>query len=113
MEGGRHVPFEIRRVFYFYDVPAGEARGAHAHRSLEQVLIALSGSYRVTLEDGSSRAQVTCDRPWYGLYVPPMVWACQTDFAGGTVGLSIASAPFDEQDYIRDHAEFTRLVAVR
>ena len=111
VESGRHIPFEIRRVFYFYDVPAGEARGAHAHRTLEQVLLALSGSYRVMLDDGSSRAHVTCDRPWRGLYVPPMVWACQTDFAGGTVGLSIASAPFDEHDYIRDHAEFSRLVA--
>ena len=111
VESGRHIPFEIKRIFYFYDVPAGESRGAHAHLTLEQVLVALSGSFRVALDDGSSDAHVTCDRPWRGLYVPPMVWTSQTDFAGGTVGLSIASAPFDESDYIRDHAEFCRLAA--
>lgn len=109
IEGLRHVPFEIKRVFYFYDVPAGEERGAHAHREIEQVLIALSGSFEVILDDGSRTQTVVCDRPWRGLHVPTMVWSSQVKFTGGTVGLVLASAPFDETDYIRDYREFMRL----
>jgi WxcM-like, C-terminal len=110
IEALRHVPFEIKRVFYFYDVPVGENRGAHAHREIEQVLIALSGSFKVILDDGRDTATVVCDRPWEGLYMPTMVWASQIDFAGGTVGLVLTSGPFDEADYIRDKSEFQRLV---
>jgi hypothetical protein len=104
------LPFKVERAFYFYDVPVGERRGSHAHRSTEQILIAISGSFQVTLEDGAQMTTVTCDRPWRGLYLPPMVWAEQTNFAGGTVGLVLASAPFDEADYVREKHEFNRLV---
>lgn len=107
----RDVPFEIRRIFVFYDVPVGESRGSHAHRTLEQVLVATSGSFEVILDDGSSKESVVCERPWRGLYVPPLVWSSQINFAGGTVGLAVTSAPFDERDYIRDYGEFRRLAA--
>lgn len=110
IESRRHVPFAIGRVFFFYDVPVGERRGSHAHRILEQVVIGISGSFQVILDDGRLTTTVTCDRPWHGLYVPPMVWADQVNFAGGTVGVVLAPAPFDEADYIRDKEEFHRLV---
>jgi hypothetical protein len=113
IESLRHVPFEIRRVFYFYDVPVGEDRGSHAHRALEQVIVAISGSFEVILDDGRHKLSVLCERPWRGLYVPPLVWCEQVRFAGGTVGLVLASAPFDESDYIRDYAQFCALVGER
>ena len=110
VEGGRNIPFELKRIFYFYDVPAGEARGSHAHRQCQQVLVCISGSFDVVVDDGRASGMVTCDRPWRGLYVPPMVWASQVNFAGGTVGLVLASHFFDEADYIRDFDEFRRAV---
>jgi hypothetical protein len=106
VESGISLPFEIRRVFYFYDVPVAESRGAHAHRELVQVLVALSGSFDVIIDDGARTLNVTCDRPWRALYVPPMVWTAQVNFAGGTVGLVFGSEHFSEEDYIRDHAAF-------
>ena len=111
VESGQDIPFEIRRVFYFYDVPAGEKRGSHAHQTVEHVLIAISGSFDVILDDGERTEKVTCDRPWRGLYLAPMVWASQVNFAGGTVGLALASAHFAETDYIRDYREFRRVIA--
>lgn len=106
IEGGRHIPFEIKRVFYLYDVPAGESRGAHAHRSLEQFLVCLAGSFDVALDDGSDRRLVHLNRPWIGLYIPPKIWAAEVDFDPGTVCLVLASALYDEHDYIRDYAVF-------
>jgi hypothetical protein len=108
-ESLRHVPFAIERAFVFYDIPVGESRGAHAHRTLEQILVAISGSFEVVIDDGKSERTVVCERPWRGLYVPPLVWSSQVKFAGGTVGLVIASAPFDEADYIRDYSEFREI----
>jgi dTDP-4-dehydrorhamnose 3,5-epimerase-like enzyme len=110
IEFGHELPFTVKRAFYFYDVPVGERRGSHAHRSTEQILIAISGSFQVMLEDNVSVTTITCDRPWRGLYMPPLVWAEQTNFTGGTVGLVLASAPFDEADYVRDKHEFNSLV---
>lgn len=106
VESGVHVPFEVRRVFYFYDIPAGECRGAHAHKTLHQCVICLSGSFDVELDDGRSKALVHLNRPWTGLHIPPMIWASQVNFDAGTVGLVIASAPFEEGDYYRDYQEF-------
>jgi dTDP-4-dehydrorhamnose 3,5-epimerase-like enzyme len=109
IEGGLHVPFEIKRVFYVYDIPGGEARGAHAHRELHQVLICLSGGLDVHLDDGRGTRTVHLNRPWIGLHIPPMTWASEGNFDTGTVYLVLASAPYDEKDYLRDHDEFLRL----
>jgi len=110
LEGGRHVPFDIRRVFYLYDVPTEESRGAHAHHTLRQFLICLSGSFDVAVDDGRARARIHLNRPWKGLYVPPMIWAAEVNFDPGSVCLVLASALYDEQDYIRDYDEYLRLV---
>jgi uncharacterized RmlC-like cupin family protein len=101
-----HIPFRIRRVFYLYDVPTGESRGAHAHKRLEQVVICLSGSFDVHLDDGSDRRSVHLNRPWQGLYIPPMIWAAEINFDAGSVCLVLTSAHFDESDYYRDYDEY-------
>lgn len=109
VEQSLHVPFDIRRVFYIYDVPTGESRGAHAHRTLAQFLVCMSGSFDVTLDDGRDRSVVHLNRPWKGLLVPPMIWAAETNFDPGSICLVLASALYDENDYIRDYDEFLRL----
>lgn len=106
VEGGRHVPFDVRRVFYLYDVPTGSDRGAHAHRALHQFLICLSGSFDVALDDGRQRRSVHLNRPWLGLHVPPMIWASEVNFDPGSVCLVLASDLYDEADYIRDYDAF-------
>lgn len=109
LEGGRHVPFEIKRVFYLYDVPTEEGRGAHAHRTLSQFLICLAGSFDVQVDDGERRSTIHLNRPWKGLLVPPMIWAAEVNFDPGSVCLVLASARYEEADYIRDRAEFLSL----
>ena len=109
LEGGRHVPFDIRRVFYLYDVPTEESRGAHAHHALQQFLVCLAGSFDVAIDDGSSKGRIHLNRPWKGLYVPNMIWAAEVNFDPGSVCLVLASALYDESDYIRDYAEYVRL----
>lgn len=101
-----HVPFDIRRVYYLYDVPGGENRGGHAHRALEQFIIAVSGSFEVVLDDGNSRRSYFLNRSYYGLYVPPMLWRELENFSSGSVCLVLASEPYDEADYIREYDEF-------
>jgi hypothetical protein len=108
--GGVHVPFAIKRVFYLYDVPGGADRGAHAHRELQQLIVAASGSFAVVLDDGQSRRTVSLDRSYYGLYVPNMIWAQVTGFCTGAVCLVFASLTYDESDYIRDYQEFLATV---
>lgn len=110
-EGGRHVPFEIRRVYYLYDVPAGAERGGHAHRRLHQVLVALAGSFKVRLDDGTERRTVVLNRPYTGLHVVPGIWRELEDFSSGSVCLVLASERYDEADYWRDYHAF--LDAVR
>jgi hypothetical protein len=112
VEGDESIPFEIRRVFYLYDVPVGESRAKHAHVSLEQVLIAAAGSFDVAMEDGSSRTIVTLDRPSVGLYVPHMIWSEIENFSPGAVCLALASDHFSEDDYIRDKDTFISTVRV-
>lgn len=112
VEGGRHLPFEIRRVFYLYDVPTEESRGAHAHRNLHQVLICLSGSFNVAVDDGTSTRLIHLNRPWQGLHVPPMIWAAEVDFDPGSVCLVLASDRYDEADYIRHYNEYLALVGL-
>ncbi len=109
--GGLHVPFEIERVFYLYDVPGGAERGGHAHRALQQFIVAASGSFSVTLDDGKeSRRTVTLNRSYNGLYVPSMIWTQLTNFCSGAICLVFASMTYDESDYIRDYHEFTARV---
>lgn len=108
--GGVHVPFAIKRVYYLYDVPGGAERGGHAHRRLQQLIVAASGSFKLTLDDGQNRRTVTLDRSYYGLYVPTMVWREITDFCTGAVYLAFASLAYDESDYIRDYQEFLSTV---
>ena len=109
LEGGRHVPFDVRRVFYIYDVPTEESRGAHAHRTLQQFLICLSGSFDVAIDDGVNKGRIHLNRPWKGLLIPPMIWAAEVNFDAGSVCLVLASDVYREADYIRDYAEFLRL----
>ena len=109
VEQGRNVPFDIRRVFYIYDVPTGESRGAHAHRSLHQLVVCLSGSFDVTIDDGRTRSCVHLNRPWRGLHIPPMIWAAEVNFDPGSICLVLASALYDPADYIRDYDEFVGL----
>jgi oxalate decarboxylase/phosphoglucose isomerase-like protein (cupin superfamily) len=109
VEQGRHVPFDIHRVFYIFDVPTGESRGAHAHRALQQVVVCLSGSFDVSIDDGRTKSRVHLNRPWQGLYIPPMIWAAEVNFDPGSICLVLASALYDASDYIRDYDEFLRL----
>lgn len=109
-EGKRHVPFDIARIYYIYDVPAGFGRGAHAHRRLQQLFLALSGSFDVILDDGTRRVCHTLDSPHRGLYVAPMMWRELENFSAGAVCLVAASLPYDEADYIRDYAHFLQEV---
>lgn len=111
VHGGIEVPFDIARVFYLYDIPAGAHRGGHAHRVLDEVIVAVMGSISVAVDDGRERRTVDLRQPNVGLYVPPMLWAELVDFASGSIAVVLASAPFDEADYIRDHAEYVRLVS--
>jgi len=106
IEGERHLPFDIKRVFYLYDVPTGEDRGAHAHRKLHQFLICLSGSFDVALDDGFKKNTIHLNRPWKGLHIPPMIWASEINFDPGSVCLVMASDYYNESDYIRDYSEF-------
>jgi len=106
IEASRHVPFQIRRVYYLYDVPAGETRGGHAHRNLQQCIIAASGSFTVVVDDGESRHKFFLNRPHYGLYIPRMVWRELENFSSGSVCLAIVSEEYDESDYYRDYDEF-------
>mgnify|MGYP001054467506 FL=1 len=106
IEGGRHVGFDIRRVYYLYDVPGGAERGGHAHRKLQQLFIAMSGSFDVVLDDGNIRQRFHLNRSYVGLYVPEMVWREIDNFSSGSVCMVLASEPYDEADYIRDYDEF-------
>jgi oxalate decarboxylase/phosphoglucose isomerase-like protein (cupin superfamily) len=103
IEGTRHVPFEIKRIFYLYDVPTGESRGAHAHKALQQLIICLSGSFDVALDDGATQRLVHLNRPWQGLYVPPLIWAAEVNFDPGSVCLVLASDFYCEADYYREY----------
>jgi hypothetical protein len=112
VEGGVTIPFEIERVYYLYDVIGGAARGAHAHRSLEQLVVATMGGFTVVLDDGKARREIRLARGYEGLYLPPMLWRELRDFTSGAVGVVLASCVYDEADYIRDYDEFVALKRV-
>jgi len=100
------IPFDIHRVYYLYDVPSTSHRGGHAHKDLQQIMIALSGSFDVVLDDGKKRRTVTMNKPDRALFIPTMIWREMTNFSSGSVCLVLASAAFDEADYIRDYKQF-------
>ncbi len=106
IEGGKHVPFPIKRVFYLYDVPGGADRGGHALKSCHQFLIAMSGSFDVILDDGREKKRIQLNRSYYGLHLPPMVWREMDNFSSGAVCLVLASECYSEADYYRDYAAF-------
>lgn len=106
IEGGRQVPFDIKRVYYLYDVPGGSDRGAHAHRSLHQFFIAMSGSFDVVLHDGLEEKRFHLNRSYFGLYVCPMMWRYLDNFSSGSVCMVLASEFYNEDDYIHDWASF-------
>lgn len=106
IEGGRHVPFDIKRVYYLYDVPGGAERGGHAHKNLRQLIIAMSGSFDVHLDDGREKKMVHMNRSYKGLFVCPMTWREVSNFSSGAVCLVLASNFYDEDDYYRDYAQF-------
>jgi uncharacterized RmlC-like cupin family protein len=104
------VPFDIKRVFYLYDIPGGESRGAHAHKECHQFLVAASGAFEVLMDDGNTKRQVQLNRPYMGLHVPPGIWASEINFSSGAICLVLASHDYNEHDYIRDYNEFIRFI---
>jgi hypothetical protein len=106
VESARHVPFEIKRVFYLYDVPGGESRAGHALKTCHQFVVAMSGSFDAVVDDGRSRARFQLNRSYYGLYLPPGIWRELENFSSGSVCLVLASEPYDESGYYRDYASF-------
>ena len=111
VEGNRSIPFEIRRVYYLYDVPGGTERGGHAHKLLHQLMIAMSGSFDVLLDDGRQRKHFHLNRSFYGLYISPMVWRHLDNFSSGSVCMVLASDYYDENDYYRSYDQFLAALA--
>jgi len=110
IEENRHIPFPIKRVYYLYDVPGGAQRGGHAHKNLWQLIIAMSGSFTVNLDDGNQQKKVILNRSYLGLIIGPMVWRVIDDFSSGAVSMVLASEFYDESDYFREYDEFLRAV---
>ncbi len=110
IEGGTHVPFDIKRVYYLYDVPGGAERAGHAHKELYQLVIAMAGSFDIHLDDGHNKKTIHLNRSYYGLYICPMIWRTIDNFSSGSVCMVLASAVYDESDYYRDYDEFMKAV---
>lgn len=106
IEGDSHVPFDIKRVYYLYDVPGGAERGGHAHKELHQLIIAMSGSFDVLLDEGGKKRRFHLNRSYYGLYVCPMMWRELDNFSSGSVCMVLASNKYDEADYYRNYSDF-------
>ena len=107
VEGQKNVPFDVKRIYYLYDIPGGEARGGHAHKELQQLIVAASGSFDVMLDDGINKKLVTLNRPDYGLFVVPGIWRELMEFSSGAICLVLASEVYNELDYIRSFTDFT------
>jgi hypothetical protein len=110
IHGLKDIPFDIARVFYLYDIPGGEDRGAHAHKQCHQVLIAASGSFEVELDDGQNKRTIFLNRPYFGLHIPPGIWAAEKGFSSGSICLVLTSHSYDENDYIREYDDFLKLI---
>jgi len=111
VEGSNHIPFDIRRVYYLYDVPGGAERGGHAHKELHQLIIAMSGSFDVVLDDGRKKKRYHLNRSYFGLYVCPMIWRELDNFSSGSVCLVLASNIYEESDYYREYDEYVTALA--
>ena len=109
VENNKTVPFDVKRVYYLYDIPGGESRGGHAHKDLYQLIIAASGSFRVIIDDGNKKHNFTLNRPYQALYIVPGIWRELDDFSSGSVCLVLASNLYEESDYIRNYNEFIQI----
>ncbi len=110
VNNSREIPFDVKRVFYLYDIPGGESRGAHAHKECHQFLVAASGAFEVLLDDGHTKRLVQLNRPYIGLHIPPGIWASEINFSSGAICLVMASHPYDENDYLRDYESYKKYV---
>ena len=110
VNNNEEIPFSTRRVFYLYDIPGGESRGAHAHKECHQFLVAASGAFEVLLDDGNTQRQILLNRPNMGLHIPPGIWASEINFSSGAICLVLASHEYDAQDYIRDYREYLTFI---
>lgn len=108
IHGGINIPFQIKRVFYLYDIPGGADRGAHAHRTCHQFIIAASGSFEIELDDGTTKRTVSLNRPYFGLHIPPGIWAAEKGFSSGAICLVLTSDKYEESDYIRDYGQYLK-----
>jgi len=113
IEGMSQIPFQIKRTYYMYDIPGGSVRGSHAHKNLHQLIIAMSGSFDVVLFDGYIEKRFHLNRSYYGLYVGPLMWRTLDNFSSGSVCMVLASAHYEEEDYIRDYKEFLHTIATK
>ena len=105
-----NIPFATKRVFYIYDISGGEDRGAHAHKECHQFLIAASGSFEIEMNDGVNKRTITLNRPYYGLHIPPGIWAAEKGFSSGSVCLVLASLKYDEKDYLREYSKYLNFI---
>lgn len=108
IENNVEIPFATKRIFYLYDIPGGESRGAHAHKECHQLLVAVSGSFEVQLDDGKVKKTISLNQPYKGLHIPPGIWASEVNFSSGAICLVLASHTYDESDYIRDYSEYLK-----
>lgn len=106
VQNSETVPFDVKRIYYLYDIPGGESRGSHAHKELSQLIIAASGSFRVTLDDGNVKRSFILNRPYQGLYIKPGIWRDLDDFSSGAICMVLASEIYDKDDYIRNYSDF-------
>lgn len=106
VHGSLNIPFDIKRVFYTYDIPGGESRGAHAHKTCHQFIVAASGAFEVVLDDGVNKRTVLLNRPFFGLHIPPGIWASEQGFSSGSICLVLTSHLYDADDYIRSYDDF-------
>lgn len=111
-EGIKDIPFDVKRIFYIYDIPSGSDRGAHAHRLCHQFLVAVSGSFEVQLDDGRNKRTIRLERPNYGLHIPPGIWAAEHSFSGGSVCLVLTSQYYNEDDYIRNYIDYLEYLSI-
>lgn len=110
IEGNKHAPFSIERVYYLYDVPGGADRGGHAHKTLQQLMVAMSGSFDVVVDDGAERKRYHLNRSYSGIYIPPMIWRSIDNFSSGSVCMVLASRHYDEYDYLRDYSSYLNAI---